>query len=83
MAVNSTLNLPPLQSLPFVDPATGNLSRLGVSALQSMVNAITALQGAFPSSTSASYTDDAAAAAGGVPINGFYRNGSQVMVRVS
>jgi hypothetical protein len=31
---------------------------------------------------SASYANDAAAAAGGVPIGGFYRNGSIVMVRV-
>lgn len=30
-----------------------------------------------------SYANDAAAAAGGVPINGLYRNGSALMVRVS
>lgn len=32
---------------------------------------------------SASYANDAAAAAGGVIVGGLYRNGSQVMVRVS
>ncbi|MCB4860790.1 hypothetical protein K7W03_14440 [Sphingobium sp. PNB] len=31
----------------------------------------------------ADYADDAAAAAGGVPVGGFYRNGSVVMVRVT
>ena len=31
---------------------------------------------------STSYANDAAAAAGGVPIGGFYRNGSVVQVRV-
>ena len=29
------------------------------------------------------YADDTAAAAGGVPVNGLYRNGSVLMVRVS
>jgi hypothetical protein len=29
------------------------------------------------------YTDDAAAATGGIPVNGLYRNGSVVMIRVS
>jgi hypothetical protein len=29
------------------------------------------------------FIDDAHAAAGGVPINGFYRNGSAVMIRVT
>jgi hypothetical protein len=32
---------------------------------------------------STSYASDAAAAAGGVPVDGIYRNGSQVMVRVT
>ena len=32
---------------------------------------------------STSYADDTAAAAGGVPIGGLYRNGSAVMVRVA
>lgn len=31
---------------------------------------------------SPSYANDAAAAAGGVPVGGFYRTGSQVMVRI-
>ena len=30
-----------------------------------------------------SYADDTAAAAGGVPVGGLYRNGSAVMVRVA
>lgn len=29
------------------------------------------------------YADDSAAASGGIPINGLYRNGSVLMVRVS
>lgn len=33
--------------------------------------------------TLGNYVDDAAAAAGGVPVNGLYRNGSVLMVRVS
>ena len=32
---------------------------------------------------STSYANDAAAAVGGVPVGGFYRNGSVVQVRVS
>lgn len=32
---------------------------------------------------SASYANDTAAAAGGVPVGGFYRNGNFVMVRLS
>ncbi len=32
---------------------------------------------------SPSYANDAAAAAGGVPVGGFYRNGSVVQVRVT
>lgn len=32
---------------------------------------------------SSSYANDAAAAVGGVPVGGFYRNGSVVQVRVS
>ena len=31
---------------------------------------------------SSSYANDAAAAAGGVPVGGLYRSGSQVMVRI-
>lgn len=33
--------------------------------------------------TSVSYANDAAAAAGGVPVGGYYRNGSVVQVRVT
>jgi hypothetical protein len=33
--------------------------------------------------TSTSFANDAAAATGGVPVGGIYRNASQVMVRVT
>lgn len=43
----------------------------------------TALQPTTDFSTLGNYVDDAAAAAGSVPVGGLYRNGSVVMVRVS
>lgn len=44
---------------------------------------ITALETATNWAALADYVDDAAAAAGGVPVGALYRNGSVVMVRVA
>jgi hypothetical protein len=56
-----------------------------VVAVQADVDAltlrVTALEGLFTSL--GSFVDDAAAATGGVPVHGLYRNGSAVMVRVA
>lgn len=46
-----------------------------------VAQAVNALQAQF--ANLGDYADDAAAAAGGVPIWGVYRNGSVLMVRVS
>ena len=58
---------------------------LAVVDLQSRVDTleatVAALQGRFAGL--GDYADDTAAAAGGVPINGLYRNGSTIMVRVA
>lgn len=60
-------------------PLTGdaNLDRW-LNLLHKQVNAPVVTVGSL-----GNYANDTAAAAGGVPINGLYRNGSAVMVRVA
>lgn len=61
---------------------SGNtITKIEVRAPTILLNASTALNstiGAF-----GNYANDAAAATGGVPVGGFYRNGSVMMIRVS
>lgn len=53
-------------------------------SLQNMAKAIDAnAAGNLTLQASASYANDGAAASGGVPIGGFYRNGSVVQIRVT
>lgn len=66
----SNLNPPPLTG-------NANLDRW-LNLLHKQVIAPVVTVGAL-----VNYADDAAAAAAGVPINGLYRNGSAVMVRVA
>lgn len=59
-------------------PTSGTLAtRAGVETLSGKTLASPSLSGL------GNYADDAAAAAGGVPVEGVYRNGSVVMVRVA
>ena len=66
----ANLNPPPLTG-------NANLDRW-LNLLHKHVNAPVVTVGSL-----GNYTDDAAAAAAGVPINGLYRTGSAVMVRVA
>jgi hypothetical protein len=52
------------------------------TASSGLLSSLTSISNAACLSPLDDYLDDTAAAAGGVPINGFYRNGSVVMIRV-
>lgn len=61
--------------------SANTITKIEVRAPTILLNASTALNstiGAF-----GNYANDAAAATGGVPVGGFYRNGSVMMIRVS
>jgi hypothetical protein len=76
MAVNEGV-LPPLQSQQFVD-VTGRLTNLGLQFLQSMQTAINAVP-IFPTISSPTFANDAAAAAGGIAVGQWYRNASNLL----
>lgn len=66
---------PPLAIPPLVRSAMAQQQvRTGVA-----LGAANSVEEAFPDE----YADDAAAAAGGIPINGVYRNGDHLLVRVA
>lgn len=64
-----------------VDGRQGDWPRLVANAVNEHGKALSALEGQFAGL--GNYADDTAAAAGGVAIGGFYRNGSVLMVRVA
>lgn len=82
----------PANNQPLVD-ANGLLTVPGRAALQNAINSlqaqINALTADSPSITTPSLiglqdaANDAAAAAAGVPVDGVYRNGSVLMIRVT
>jgi len=88
MATNTGLTLPPLQSIQFIDPSSGQLTPMGLTALQKIVTAIQALQDGtvlpayFPTPTSTSCANDGAAEAIGVKVGQLYRNGSVIQERI-
>jgi hypothetical protein len=67
------INRIPTPSVTLVDPQTGIID-------QYWYDYLAALAGGQPLKN---FANDAAAAAGGVAINGFYRNGSVVQIRVT
>jgi hypothetical protein len=69
----ATVTRIPPPSVPLVDPQTGTINEYWWDFLSS-------LAGGQPLKDFAS---DAAAAAGGVPLNGFYRTASAVKIRVT
>ncbi len=69
------------------DPRVPEFSNnvMGATWRQFWINLLAFLGGVSNGPTlasSTSYANDAAAAAGGVPVGGFYRNGSVVQVRI-
>lgn len=83
-SVNSTDIFPVVQGS--TGPNTGTTYKATVAQLftSPTFTGTTKLGGAVQITASAlgNYVNDAAAAAGGVPVNGIYRNGSFLMVRV-
>jgi hypothetical protein len=67
------INKVPLQGVRAIDPKTGLVETYWYDFFAS-------LAGGQPLRN---FANDAAAAAGGVPLNGFYRNGSVVQIRVT
>lgn len=69
----------PLSNLPWFDPKTG-VPTIAFSQWATQLDAVLrgGLLGALTSAA-----NDAAAKAAGVPVNGLYRNGSTVMMRVT
>lgn len=80
MAQTATTNLPPLaeQSVQ-VDPKTGK----PVLAFLQWILGLDRIMRAGQFGTLVNAANDGAAAAAGVPLNGLYRNGSAVQIRVT
>ena len=80
MAQTATTSLPPLPppALAWFDPRTGKPS----DVFRDWVVAVDRIMRAGLFGTLVSAANDGAAAAAGVPLNGLYRNGSAVQIRV-